>query len=86
MACHRRHVDIPLRAAPSHGEPRDQSQVDVRPGADVRLSAPEALRQQQATALGDRQQADGGQNEGKAREVQKPIGVGSTIIATYLNP
>jgi len=86
MACHRRHVDIPLRAVPSHGKPRDRSQANARPGADVRLFAPETLRRQQATALGDRQQANGGQNEGEVREIQEPIGAGTDDHCDVLEP
>ncbi|CAM6073757.1 unnamed protein product [Sphagnum tenellum] len=62
-------LDLESRAAPGHGEPCSRSQVDARPGADVHVSTPEALRRQRAETAGDRRQADDGQNEGEAREV-----------------
>ncbi len=74
MACHRWRVDVPSRVAPSHGEPCEWSQVNARPSADVRFSAPEALQRQRTAAAGDRRQANGDRNEGEAQEVQKQAG------------
>ncbi len=77
MACHRWCVDVPSRVVPGHGEPRSRSQANARPGADVRLSTPEALRRQRAEAAGDQRQPDDSRNEGEAREVQEQAGAGT---------
>ncbi|CAM6021890.1 unnamed protein product [Sphagnum balticum] len=86
MACHRRRVDVPSRVAPGHGEPCSRSQVDVRPGADVRLSTPKALQRQRAKAAGDQRQADDIRNEGEAREIQEQAGVGIGDHCGILEP
>ncbi len=86
MTCHRQRVNVPSHVAPSHGEPRHRSQADTRPGADVRLSAPEALRRQRTAAAGDQQQVDGDQNEGKVQKVQKQAGVGTDDHCGVLEP
>ncbi len=86
MACYWQRVDVPSRAAAGHGEPRDRSQADAWPGADVRLSALEALWWQRAAAAEDRRQADGGRNEGEAREVQEQAGAGTSDHCGVLKP
>ncbi|CAK9260013.1 unnamed protein product [Sphagnum jensenii] len=78
MACHRRHVNVPSRVAPGHGEPCGRSQADTRPSANFCRFVLEALRRQRAVVAGHRWQVDRGWNESEARKVQEQAGAGTS--------